>query len=66
MSESKNVLIYTDIGDDIDDSLALCHLIEHTSHNIVAIIVTHGDLLHRTTQAKKICEMYEVDIPILA
>ncbi len=65
MSKSKNVILYTDIGDDVDDALALCHLIEHTKHNILAIIVSHGNLLNRIEHAQKICNLYDVKIPIL-
>lgn len=36
--KSKNILIFTDIGDDIDDSLALTYLLTKTQQNICGII----------------------------
>lgn len=59
-----DILLYTDIGDDIDDTLALCYLLEYTNHTILAIITTHGDTTQRSKQAKKICKIYNKNIPI--
>ena len=62
----KNLLLYTDIGDDIDDTLALCHLLEYTQHRLLAIITTGGDTSKRKQEAQKICTMYQSDTPIFA
>ncbi len=62
----KNLLLYTDIGDDIDDTLALCHLLEYTQHKLLAIITTGGDTSKRKQEAQKICTMYQSDTPIFA
>jgi len=62
----KNLLLYTDIGDDIDDTLALCHLLEYTQHKLLAIITTGGDTHKRKQEAQKICTMYQSQTPIFA
>jgi len=62
----KNILLYTDIGDDIDDTLALCHLLEYTQHKLLAIITTGGDTHKRKQEAEKVCALYENNIPIFA
>ncbi len=62
----KNILLYTDIGDDIDDTLALCHLLENTQHNLLAIITTGGDTDKRKQEAQTICSMYQSSTPIFA
>jgi len=62
----QNILLYTDIGDDIDDTLALCYLLEYTQHNIIAIITTGGDTTQRKKEAQHICDIYNVQIPIFA
>lgn len=36
--QQRNVLIFTDIGDDIDDSLALTYCLQQTQLNIIAIV----------------------------
>lgn len=33
--QPKSILLYTDIGDDIDDTLALCYLLEQTQHHLL-------------------------------
>lgn len=62
----KNILLYTDIGDDIDDTLALCHLLEYTTHDLLGIITSHGDIDRRNQQAKEVLDRYgRHDIPII-
>ena len=62
---SKHLLIFTDIGDDIDDSLAITHLIKHTSHTICGIVLTHGDIEHRHAEITALLEYLETSIPII-
>ena len=51
---SKQLLIFTDIGDDIDDHLALTYLVHHTSYELCGIVLSHGNLSYRYTQAKEL------------
>jgi inosine-uridine nucleoside N-ribohydrolase len=62
---SKNLLIFTDIGDDIDDSLAITHLIKHTAHNICGIVLTHGDIEHRYQEITTLLSHLGTTIPLI-
>lgn len=62
----KNLLIFTDIGDDIDDSLAITHLQEHTDHHICAVITSHGDIDYRINSARELFHFFDAPPPLIA
>lgn len=62
---SKHLLIFTDIGDDIDDSLAITHLVKHTAHTICGIVLTHGDIDHRYAEITALLGHLETSVPII-
>lgn len=63
---NKNLLIFTDIGDDIDDSLALTYLNEHTSHRICAIIGSHWNIDYRVQSAQELFKFFDTSPPLVA
>ncbi len=63
---NKNLLIFTDIGDDIDDSLALTYLNEHTSHRICAVIGSHWNIDYRVQSAQELFKFFDTTPPLVA
>ena len=61
----KNLLIFTDIGDDIDDSLALTYLLENTNHKICAVITSHGNIDYRLKVAQELFTFFDNPPPLI-
>lgn len=61
----KNIIIFSDIGDDIDDSLALSFLLWEKNVRILWLVVSHGHVLHRAQEAEHICQFFDKQIPII-
>ena len=59
----KKYIIDTDIGDDIDDALAL-HLAMHSNLNLVAVTTVYRNAFDRSRLAKRLISLYGKDIPV--
>ncbi len=68
MKKSKNVIIDTDIGSDVDDALALVYALKSPELDIKAVTTVHGDTKLRGKIAKKLCQLARPDaeIPVIA
>ncbi len=58
--KNKNIIIFTDIGDDIDDSLALTYLLTKTEHEILGI-VTRGPPEEKLKTLHELLDVLEVN-----
>ncbi|MEM9419720.1 MAG: nucleoside hydrolase [Planctomycetota bacterium] len=66
MSKTK-ILLDTDIGSDIDDSIALAYLLKQTKFDLLGITTCTGDTQQRAALAAAVCEAAgRGDIPIHA
>lgn len=63
---TKKILIDTDIGDDIDDLIALEYLLKQENVEIVGITTTFKNTALRARMAKKACALLNKDIPVFA
>ena len=63
--EKIPVLVYTDIGDDIDDALALVYLLWTSNIDVVGIICGYKKIAYRTSIAAHIIEGLNKNTPIL-
>ncbi|MEI6426453.1 MAG: nucleoside hydrolase [Candidatus Absconditabacteria bacterium] len=58
------LVIYTDIGDDIDDSLALTYLVGCENIEIIAIVCDHKDLKYSRGEAEYLLSLFGKKLPI--
>jgi len=65
MLSMDKLIIDTDIGSDIDDALALT-LVIRAGINVPLITTVHGDTKKRARIAKKLTDLLDVNIPIVA
>lgn len=67
MKNRKNIIIDTDIGDDIDDLLALCFALSSDDFEILGVTTSYLNTNLRARQAKKAVLLSEhKDIPVFA
>lgn len=59
------VLVYTDIGDDIDDSLAIVYLLWCADIDVVGIVCVHKNISYRVHTAKNLTDVLDSKVPIL-
>ena len=61
----KDVIIDTDIGDDIDDALAIAYALRSKELNLRAVTTVCGNVETRTRLALKLLEAYDrAEIPV--
>lgn len=60
------VLIYTDIGDDVDDMLALVYLLWASNIDIVGVICGHKKIRYRVSITKQILKKLHTEIPVMS
>ncbi|HBB04352.1 TPA: hypothetical protein DCZ39_05690 [Patescibacteria group bacterium] len=58
------VLVYTDIGDDIDDSLATAYLVAHPNIDLVGIICDHNVIDYRMHTAQYLLDILKYPAPV--
>lgn len=61
----KRIILDTDIGSDIDDTWAVCFLLNHPEIEIVLVSVTDGDTDYRARLVRTILRQAGKDIPVV-
>ncbi len=60
----KKVILDTDIGSDVDDTLALAYLLKYSNDNILGVTTTSTRVRERAIFAKKIVNLVNPNIPV--
>lgn len=61
-----NIMIDTDIGDDIDDAFALVLALSEPKLNVIGITTVYRNTILRAKQVKKLLDVLKKDIPVYA